>query len=69
MSIFSVGDKVRIISCAARQDLTDVETVITEEENGTFTDLDYADTYGVQAYRVAVDRDFRPVASQLELVD
>lgn len=69
MSIFSVGDKVRIISCAARQDLTDVETVITEEENDIFTDLDYTDAYGVPAYRVAVDRDFRPVASQLELVD
>lgn len=69
MSIFSVGDKVRIISCAARQDLIGVETVITEEENDTFTDLDYADTYGIPAYRVAVDKDFRPVASQLELVD
>lgn len=66
---FSVGDKVRIISCFAREELTGVETVITQEASDEFTDLDYTDVYGVPAYRVEIDPDFRPTDSQLELID
>lgn len=69
MSDFSVGQKVRITSCVAREDLTGVETVITEAASDTFTGSEYADFYDRPAYRVAVDRDFRPVASQLEAVE
>ena len=65
MSGFNIGQKVKIISCISREELTGVETTITEKKNEIFTEFDYADVYGVPAYRVAVDGDFRPVETQL----
>lgn len=65
MSDFTVGQKVKIKYCYVREELSGIETEITEAASNDYRPLDFADNYELPAYRVAVDPDFRPVADQL----